>query len=262
MITFLIPSIGRDTLEGSINSIINQTNDNWKLLIIFDGIKSTINISHPKIDIIEIEQKGRDTNSAGDVRNYGLKYVKTKWVGFVDDDDIIAPDYVESFYNEIKEYPNIDVLIFRMYDEPNNRIIPNINSDNFYVGDVGISFIIKTHIFEKIQFTPSSVEDYEYLNKLRENNYRILISQYIKYYIHGISDINKQFERCNHVLINNETIKESFNNNNNTNYLMICISIVITILLSWLFFYKKRLPNINRFFKLSTKYINRVCDFN
>ena len=148
-----------------------------------------------------------------------------------------------------------------MYDEPNNRIIPNINSDNFYVGDVGISFIIKTHIFEKIQFTPSGVEDYEYLNKLRENNYRILISQYIKYYIHGISDINKQFERCNHVLINNETIKESFNNNN-TNYLMICISIVITILLSWLFFYKKRLPNINRFFKLSTKYINRVCDFN
>ena len=200
MITFLIPSIGRDTLEGSINSIINQTNDNWKLLIIFDGIKSTINISHP----------------------------------------------------------NIDVLIFRMYDEPNNRIIPNINSDNFYVGDVGISFIIKTHIFEKIQFTPSVVEDYEYLNKLRENNYIILISQYVKYYIRGFSDINKQFERCNHVLINNETIKESFNNNNNTNYLMICISIVITILLSWLVFYKKRLPKVNTFIKLLLKYINNI----
>ena len=38
-ITFIIPTIGRDTLLNSINSLFNQTIKEWKAIIIFDGIK-------------------------------------------------------------------------------------------------------------------------------------------------------------------------------------------------------------------------------
>ena len=41
IITFIIPTIGRETLNHSINSIINQTNKNWKCIIVFDGVKTT-----------------------------------------------------------------------------------------------------------------------------------------------------------------------------------------------------------------------------
>ena len=58
MITFIIPTIGRNTLINSIKSIENQTNSNWQIIIIFDGIKSNIEISNPKIKILEIEKKG------------------------------------------------------------------------------------------------------------------------------------------------------------------------------------------------------------
>jgi glycosyltransferase involved in cell wall biosynthesis len=203
MITFIIPTIGRDTLEKSIESILNQTNPNWKLIIIFDGIKSTISISNPKIEIIEISKTGEGINSAGNVRNKGIKYVKTEWVGFLDDDDTIANDYVETFYNEINNYPNIDTLIFRMYNENKHIIYPFPNSDNFYEGDVGISFVVKTQIFDKIKFTPSGIEDFIFLDELRKKKYIIMISPHIKYFVNGLNDSNKMFEKCNRVIINN-----------------------------------------------------------
>ena len=49
MITFIIPTIGRDTLKRSIKSIEDQTSDQWKVIVIFDGVKSTINNSNSKI---------------------------------------------------------------------------------------------------------------------------------------------------------------------------------------------------------------------
>ena len=37
-ITFIIPSLNRPTLERTIESLINQTNPNWKCVIIYDGV--------------------------------------------------------------------------------------------------------------------------------------------------------------------------------------------------------------------------------
>ena len=39
-------------------------------------------------------------NNAGNVRNYGMSFVETEWIAFLDDDDIIADDYLEKFYEE------------------------------------------------------------------------------------------------------------------------------------------------------------------
>jgi glycosyltransferase involved in cell wall biosynthesis len=103
-ITFIIPTIGRNTLENSINSLKNQTIKDWNAIIIFDGIISNIDINYindNRIKILECDKKGININSAGEVRNYGINYVKSKWIAFLDDDDIIEDDYVETFINEI-----------------------------------------------------------------------------------------------------------------------------------------------------------------
>jgi glycosyltransferase involved in cell wall biosynthesis len=181
-ITFIIPTIGRDTLLNSINCLKNQTIKLWKAIIIYDGIKSNINNSDPRIKIIEIDKAGIDKNSAGNVRNHGISFVDTKWIAFLDDDDLIDNDYIETFYNELKLYPSIDVLIFRMAMD--NRIVPELKTDNFYLCDVGISFIIKREICDNnILFEPDSVEDFLFLDKIRENNYEMMISPYVKYFV-------------------------------------------------------------------------------
>jgi glycosyltransferase involved in cell wall biosynthesis len=192
-ITFIIPTIGRETLSESIKSLQKQTNPNWNAIIIFDGIKSNININDPRIKIIEIEKKGRDKNSAGLVRNNGIKLVNTKWIGFLDDDDYLADDYIETFYKELKLNPDLDVLIYRMKVKEN--IFPELETDNFYINHVGISFIINKKIFDNnLEFIPSITEDFDYLDRIRSNKYKIIISPSIKYFVRtngDFGDINK-----------------------------------------------------------------------
>ena len=203
IITFIIPTIGRKTLINSINSLKNQTIKDWKAIIIFDGISSNINyINDTRIKILECNKKGININSAGEVRNYGMSFVETNWIAFLDDDDIIYNDYIETFYSEINNYNNLDldVIIFRMND--NERIIPKIKTDNFYICDVGISFIIKKSIFEQgYRFIPDGAEDFLYLDKLRKNDKKIMISPYIKYNVKNINFI-KNNKVCNRVFIN------------------------------------------------------------
>jgi len=38
LVTFIIPTIGRDTLQRSIDCLLEQTIQEWKAIIIFDGI--------------------------------------------------------------------------------------------------------------------------------------------------------------------------------------------------------------------------------
>ena len=182
IVTFIIPTIGRETLNRSIESILNQTIENWKAIIIFDGIKSNITINDERIKIIEIEKKGLYINCAGNVRNEGIKYATTEWIAFLDDDDTISHNYIETFYKELELNPNLDVLIFRMMI--NNRIVPKLETNNFYLNDVGISFIMRLSIYNSgTIFTADGAEDFLYLDKIRKAGYIIIISPYITYFV-------------------------------------------------------------------------------
>lgn len=206
-ITFIIPSIGRDTLNRTINSLLNQNIEDWYAIIVFDGIKSNLHdLCDNRIQIIEIEKCGNGINSSGLVRNEGIKYVKTNWIAFLDDDDTIAHDYIDKFYEELNNniIYDIDVLIFRMVIKDNEnkiRIIPKQITNNFYLCDVGISFIIKREIIDNnILFIPDGAEDFVYLDMIRKAGYKILISKYIKYFVRNEPYIIYKY--CNSVFIN------------------------------------------------------------
>lgn len=183
-ITFIIPTVGRKTLIDSIESLRNQTINDWKAIIVFDGIISNIFIDDENIEIIEIEKCGIK-NSAGFVRNEGIKRSKnTEWIGFLDDDDTLSNDYIEKLKFEINLNNKIDVCIFRMGYE-NGYILPTIYDKNINRNKVGISFAIKKNITEYILFENSPYEDYFFLKKIQSQNqkYNILISSYVTYFV-------------------------------------------------------------------------------
>ena len=186
-LTFIIPTIGRETLSLTLQSLKNQTITNWKAIVIFDGIEPTISETDPRITIIKTPIKlGQGYNSAGLVRNYGIKFANTEWVAFVDDDDSITPNYVESFLSELWLDP--DVIIFRMTLD--DRVCPSIDSTNFFIKDVGISFAVKTELVSKFIFIPSIEEDFEFLDKVRLKKYKIVLSPYITYTVNQYNSIN------------------------------------------------------------------------
>ena len=155
-ITFIIPTIGRDTLINSINSLLNQTYIDWNAIIIFDGIKSNIDINDERIKIIECEKKGLNFNSAALVRNYGISFAKTYWIAFLDDDDIISNDYIETFYNEISNR-YVSVIQFLNETDENDLKVKDLelNAETLekevvVVGREGKSVFARNSILEKI----------------------------------------------------------------------------------------------------------------
>lgn len=184
IITFIIPTIGRNTITNTIDSLINQTYPNWKAIIIFDGIIPTIENNDPRIQILQCEKIGQDVNHAGLVRNYGINYADTEWIGFVDDDDTLSPNYVENLIKEINEFGPIDIIIFRMYNQERNNILPMLETDDIYEAQVGISFSVKKKLFDEgCIFIPSGTEDFSYLKNAIKKNCKIMISPYITYFV-------------------------------------------------------------------------------
>ena len=183
LITFIIPTIGRDTLSKTLDCLINQSNPNWKAIVIFDGISSTIQNTDPRIRIIESTKLGQNYNSAGLVRNYGITFADTEWVAFVDDDDSLSTNYVDIFIKESSAYTLADIIIFRMEGCP-GCIIPTLSTETFYYCQVGISFAVKKKIFDEgYIFIPSIAEDFCYLDEARNKKYNIMISPYVTYFV-------------------------------------------------------------------------------
>jgi glycosyltransferase involved in cell wall biosynthesis len=182
LITFIIPTIGRSTLQNTLDCLINQSNPNWKAIVIFDGIFSSIIYADPRIRIIESPKLGEGTNSAGLVRNYGITFADTEWVAFVDDDDNLSRRYVEIFIEESNAYTLADIIIFRMIHEAG--IMPALSTKTFYFEHVGISFAVKKKVFDEGHvFIPSKKEDFVYLDEARNKKYNIMISPYVTYFV-------------------------------------------------------------------------------
>jgi len=216
-ITFIIPTIGRQSLIDTIQSLYNlnsnNNNNDWYAIIIFDSIDNIINKDdlyeqiikidiYNKIKIIETDEhigNKSKRNSAGLVRNIGIKSIDffTEWIGFVDDDDILSPNYILNLKNEIEITPNIEVCIFRMIYE-NGCVLPGKYDRNLLRGKVGISFAVKKSITDNYLFTNNPFEDFIYLKTLQNTGIKMLISSYISYYV-----------RCKYVL-NNTYLNEQY----------------------------------------------------
>ena len=189
-IIFIIPTIGRKSLINSIDSIINLNgNYTWKILILFDGIKNNlINFNNENVIIIEIEKCGNidKKNNAGLVRNKGFDYIldnniDTKYIGFLDDDDCIHPDFIINLYEQNKTF-NFNCIIFRMMFE-NYKIVPHPLTNKIERCNVGISFVIEKEIINNYKFINHAFEDYIFILSLKRDKKTILLSKYVNYFV-------------------------------------------------------------------------------
>lgn len=208
LITFIIPTINRPTLMNTLYSLLNQKSKEWKAICIFDNVSPNKNVvdllnSDKRFSYYVLNKKlGKDTNSAGLVRNYGIEKADTKWIGFVDDDDTLLPHYVDSFKEEVNRN-DLDCIIFRMIFE---KIMPQGFDKTFYCNYVGISFCYKKELFnDGYQFIPSSGEDFNLLDRMRSNSKKMLMSDRITYKVRGyniVHDLETVEKHCLKVLLN------------------------------------------------------------
>jgi glycosyltransferase involved in cell wall biosynthesis len=180
-VTFVVPTMGRASLPRTVESIINQKDWNWKAVVMFDGREPNYSTDNNHVLVTKCDHKSH----AGLVRNEGMKLVTTDWLAFVDDDDWITNDYVDSLRNYSQDK---DLVIFSYKDTKTGNVQPPPYHNDFVACNVGISFAVRTAfiIRNRIQFDTYSVEDFRFLDSCRQAGARYTLTHQIKYLVGGI----------------------------------------------------------------------------
>jgi glycosyltransferase involved in cell wall biosynthesis len=198
LITFIIPTINRNSLLKALQSLINQSITNWKAIVVFDGCEPIDNellkiLLNDRFLYISINKQGifkdKTHGAAGFVRNIAMSIVNTPWTGFLDDDDHILPNYTQSLLEEIKINPSAELISFRMIDK--TQILPPDYMTTIEFGYIGISFCYKTQLFQDgFKFIQSGQEDFDFINNIKDAKKKIILSPFITYIVRDSSIIN------------------------------------------------------------------------
>lgn len=105
-------------IDECICSFLNNSNNEEAILVVVnDGSKDNTldkikNYQH--IDNIVVLSK--ENGGLSSARNYGIDYVRNKCthISFLDSDDYIANDYIDSFISIVNDVKNIDIIEFNL----------------------------------------------------------------------------------------------------------------------------------------------------
>lgn len=169
MITIIVPIYNAEKyLVNCINSVINQTYKEWKLILINDGsTDNSLNIctdfsaKDQRIKVYSQVNKGQAA-----ARNYGISKVQTPYVTFLDADDEISLDTLKENIKILLSNPEIECLqypYYRAYNSPKQEIVSYKNElivSDFYkkwLSNKKISWMVwdkifKVELFDKVTF--------------------------------------------------------------------------------------------------------------
>ena len=105
-ISVIIPTFNRSSfLTRSINSVLNQTYNDFKLIVVDDGSIDNTNdlINSNYQNIIYLHQNNKGVSSA---RNLGINTTQSEWIAFLDSDDEWHPKKLELQIKELKKNPS------------------------------------------------------------------------------------------------------------------------------------------------------------
>ena len=200
-ISIIIPIYNSEfNLKKCLDSVINQTYKNIEIILIDDA--STDNSYQ-----ICLEYKNKDSriillhnniNQGVSIsRNIALKHVSGKYITFIDSDDYVSLDYVETMYNLIK-IDNYDIAVIVYVKIINNKekfifkekqnilnqeeAFEKLFEDNNFTPAV-VCKLFKKELFNHIKFPDYKIfEDIEVIGNILLKVNKIIYSSISKYY--------------------------------------------------------------------------------
>jgi glycosyltransferase involved in cell wall biosynthesis len=205
-------------IADSITSVLNQTFQNYELLIINDG--STDNtetviqsFKDSRIRVIKNEVNRGLIES----RNIALKEAKGNFIAILDSDDIAMPDRLEKQLNAFRNNPELAVVGSRalIIDESGNETgenlavftdIDKIKITLFFENTIiHSSTMIKTEIFREVNGYQGDtlIEDYDLFYRISQKYAIKNLEDYlVKYRIHGTNISIQKRDQLDQALYN------------------------------------------------------------
>lgn len=126
LVSLIVPIYNvEDYLAECLDSILGQTYKDIQVILVDDGSTDhSYNICkdyQTKDERIKIMHK--ENGGLASSRNAGLQAVEGEWVGFIDSDDVIEPDFVEKMLLRLRQTgADVAVCGFERYDDGTGKV--------------------------------------------------------------------------------------------------------------------------------------------
>lgn len=124
-------------LKRCVDSLINQTMCDIEFILINDGSTDSSDLIISNYNDSRIKYFKRTNHGIGATRNFGIDKSKGDFIGFVDSDDYVEPDFYEKMYNECVNN-GLDIVVCDHYIEKDK------NREELKFLDFGVTSLDKT----------------------------------------------------------------------------------------------------------------------
>lgn len=160
-LSIIIPFYNTYELTYKLLKVLEfQKTDEIEIIILDDSNDSRLD-EFKNIAIID-HHDGRTNLSKA--RNKGIDIAKGNYIAFIDSDDMVTWDYVETLIKAIKENPT-DIILFNWADFNENEIIRH--PENYAVWKA----IYKKEILPRFNENIKYNEDVEFQEEIKKHNY-------------------------------------------------------------------------------------------
>lgn len=220
LVSIIVPVYNiEDYIDRCLASIVSQTYKNLEILLINDGSKDK---SGQKCEKWEKKDKRikyycKENGGLSDARNYGMKRMKGTYVTFIDGDDFVTSDFIETMLNLIidsnsdisvciNNYYYDDDTIRHVYASHDGRKIYTKNNlemleEMLYQRKFDTTACIKmykSHLFKGIKFPKGKLyEDLDTIYKvfLKANNITYINKEMYYYFQRSLSIVGRPFDK-------------------------------------------------------------------
>jgi len=128
--SYIIPTIGRSSLEIAVNSVLSQefSQGDFEVIVVNDSgsaLPEAVWQTSPQVTVINTNRSERSF-----ARNSGAAVARGRYLAFLDDDDWILPGSLSSFWDLANRFPNAAWLYggIQIVDEQ-HKVLAEINSN-------------------------------------------------------------------------------------------------------------------------------------
>ncbi len=243
MFSIIIPLYNKSTyIEKALHSVLNQTFQEFEVIIIDDGSKDvsaqrvedifqTQGLLTDKYKLIKQSNQGVST-----ARNNAVKLAVYDYIAFLDADDWWSPEYLENMKQLVEKYPNAGIFASSYYKVKYGKTTPakigvdesfqdglihyfQVYAKTLWMPLTSINTVIKREIFEKLNGFNSQLklgEDFDLWVRVAEKYPVALLNKPLAFYNQDV-DVNsravgiKLYEPHEHMLftIYNDNLKSN-----------------------------------------------------
>jgi len=202
LVSVIVPVYNSENfIENCINSIINQTYKNIEVILVDDGSTDNSLEFCKKYESTKVKVFHKENSGVSSTRNYGMEKMNGEYFTFIDSDDYIDSNYIETMVSNLTD----DLTLISVpYIQVHNNDFKMIKFKDFYDLNTFIDDFLSNKIIGsccKYLFQTNKVKKYkikfdintgymedsifliEYLTKLSIKNIKVINNDSYYYYV-------------------------------------------------------------------------------